>query len=114
MKKFLVSALLVAVVLAVALPFATAGVVWGKAHVAADEVQVSHKGRTAIQRATHDEGLPCLIVDYEDTERVIGVAGPEDFREEVESKAVDGRSARIDGPLDRSLPLDTALAALIR
>ncbi len=46
-KRYLVSSILVAVVLAVALPFATAGVVWGKAHVAADEVQVSHKGRTA-------------------------------------------------------------------
>ncbi len=48
------------------------------------------KGREAIQHATRDEGLPCLIVDFEDTERVIGAAGPEDFREEVESKAVDG------------------------
>ena len=51
---------------------------------------MTEKGRDAIQRATHDEGLPCLIVDFTDTERVIGVAGPEDFREEVESKAVDG------------------------
>ena len=48
MKRYLVSSILVAVVLAVALPFATAGVVWGKAHVPAGEVQVSHKGRTAI------------------------------------------------------------------
>lgn len=47
MKKYLVSSILVAVVLAVALPFATAGVVWGKAHVPAGQVQVSHKGRTA-------------------------------------------------------------------
>ena len=51
---------------------------------------MTRKGRSAIQRATHDEGLPCLIVDYEDTERVIGVAGPKDLIAEVESKAVNG------------------------
>lgn len=48
------------------------------------------KGREAIQHATRDEGLPCLIVDFEDTERVIGAAGPKDFIEEVESKEVNG------------------------
>lgn len=48
------------------------------------------KGREAIQHATRDEGLPCLIVDFEDTERVIGAAGPKDFIAEVESKAVNG------------------------
>ena len=48
MKRYLVSSFLVAVILAVVLPFATAGVVWGKAHVPAGEVQVSHKGRTAL------------------------------------------------------------------
>ena len=51
---------------------------------------MTEKGREAIEHATRDEGLPCLIVDFEDTERVIGVVGPKDFREEVESKAVDG------------------------
>lgn len=48
------------------------------------------KGREAIQHATRDEGLPCLIVDFEDTERGIGAAGPKDFIAEVESKAVNG------------------------
>ena len=48
------------------------------------------KGKRAIERATRDEGLPCLVADYEDVERVIGVAGPEDFRKEVESKSIDG------------------------
>lgn len=51
---------------------------------------MTEKGRAAIQRATRDDGMACLIVDFTDTERVIGVAGPEDLREEVESKAVDG------------------------
>lgn len=54
------------------------------------DAAMSRKGRAAIQRATHDEGLPCLIVDYEDTEKIIGVAGPKDLREEVERKTVDG------------------------
>ncbi len=49
------------------------------------------KGREAVEHATRDEGLPCLIVDFEDTERVIGVAGPQDLREEVESKGPDIR-----------------------
>ena len=48
MKRYLVSSILVAVVLAVALPFATAGVVWGQEHVPAGKVQVSHKGRIAL------------------------------------------------------------------
>ena len=48
MKRYLVSSILVALILAVALPFATAGVVWGKAHVPAGQVQLSHKGRMAI------------------------------------------------------------------
>lgn len=51
---------------------------------------MSARGRRAIEGATRDEGLPCLVVDYEDSERVIGVAGPEDFRREVEGKSVDG------------------------
>lgn len=51
---------------------------------------MSRKGKAAIQRATHAEGLPCLIVDYEDTEQVIGAAGPKDFIAEVESKEVNG------------------------
>lgn len=51
---------------------------------------MSRKGRAAIQHATRDEGLPCLIVDYEDNERVVGVAGPRYLIKEVESKAVDG------------------------
>lgn len=51
---------------------------------------MSRKGRAAIERATHDEGLPCLIVDFDDAERIIGVAGPKDLIAEVESKAVDG------------------------
>ena len=53
-------------------------------------VAMSPKGKRAIERATRDEELPCLVTDYEDIERVIGVAGPEDFRREVESKSVDG------------------------
>ena len=52
---------------------------------------MTEKGREAIEHATRDEGLPCLVVDFEDTERVIGVAGPDDFREEVESKGPDIR-----------------------
>ena len=51
---------------------------------------MTEKGREAIEHATRDEGLPCLIVDFEDTERVIGVAGPKDLIAEVGSKAVDG------------------------
>ena len=48
MKRYLVSSILVVLMLAVALPFATAGVVWGKAHVPAGKVQISHKGRMAL------------------------------------------------------------------
>lgn len=51
---------------------------------------MSRKGRAAIQRATRDDGLPCVVVDYEDTDRVVGAAGPPDFIAEVESKAVNG------------------------
>ena len=48
MKKYLLTAVTLALVVAVALPSVTSGVVWGKGHVAAGKVQVSHKGRTAI------------------------------------------------------------------
>ena len=48
MKRYLVPSILIAVMLAVALPMATIGIVSGKAHVPAGKVQVSHKGRMAI------------------------------------------------------------------
>ena len=60
------------------------------AHQLKPGAAMRHKGSNAIERATRDEGLPCLVADYEDIERVVGVAGPQDFREEVESKAIDG------------------------
>jgi len=66
---------------------------WGQVLVAKSlrsGAAMTNKGKRAIQNATHDEGLPCLIVDHEDTERVIGVAGPRDLIKEVESKAVNG------------------------
>ena len=46
MKRYLVSSLFIAVILAVALPIVTIGIVSGKAHVPAGKVQVSHKGST--------------------------------------------------------------------
>ena len=48
MKRYLVSSIFIAVMLAVALPIVTIGIVSGKAHVPAGKVQVSHKGRMAI------------------------------------------------------------------
>lgn len=60
------------------------------AHQLKSGAAMTPEGQSAIERTTRDEGLPCLIADYEDVERVIGVAGPEDFRKEVESKSVDG------------------------
>lgn len=42
-----------------------------------------------IKNITRDEKLPCLVLDFDDIERVIGVAGPADLRKEVESKTVD-------------------------
>ena len=48
MKRYLVTSILIGVMLAVALPMVTIGIVSGKAHVPAGQVQVSHKGRTAI------------------------------------------------------------------
>ena len=50
---------------------------------------MSLKGKRAIERATRDEGLPCLVID--DDERVIGAAGPDDFMKEVMSKGPDIR-----------------------
>lgn len=50
---------------------------------------MSPKGKHAIERATRDEGLPCLVID--DDERVIGAAGPPDFMKEVMSKGPDIR-----------------------
>lgn len=47
-------------------------------------------GAAAIERATANEGLPLLVADFEDTDRVVGAAGPDSFVAEVESKAVDG------------------------
>ena len=60
------------------------------AHQLRSGAAMSPRGIRAIERARRDEGLPCLVADYDDVERVIGVAGPEDFREVVESSAVDG------------------------
>ena len=51
---------------------------------------MTERGREAIRRATRDEGLPCLVVDYEDADRVVGVAGPPEFREEVARREIDG------------------------
>ena len=48
MKRYLVPSILIAVILAVTLPIVTIGIVSGKAHVPAGKVQVSHKGRMAI------------------------------------------------------------------
>lgn len=48
MKRYPVSFMFIGVIVAVALSVATIGIVYGKAHVPAEEVQVSHKGRTAI------------------------------------------------------------------
>ena len=48
---------------------------------------MERRGKGAIRRATRDEGLPCLVVDYEDTERIIGVAGPGHLIKEVTNKA---------------------------
>ena len=48
MKRYLVPSILIGVMLAVALPMVTIGIVSGKAHVPAGQVQLSHKGRTAI------------------------------------------------------------------
>ena len=42
---------------------------------------MSFKGKRAIERATRDEGMPCLVID--DDERVIGAAGPPEFITEV-------------------------------
>lgn len=50
---------------------------------------MSLKGKRAIERATRDEGLPCLVID--DDERVIGAAGPPEFMTEVVSKGPDIR-----------------------
>ena len=52
MKRYLVLSIFIAVMLAVALPIVTIGMVSGKAHVPAGQVQVSHKGRMAVNVAT--------------------------------------------------------------
>ena len=49
---------------------------------------MSPKGKRAIERATRDEGLSCLVID--DDEQIIGAAGPEDFMQEVMSKVGQG------------------------
>jgi len=50
---------------------------------------MSPKGKRAIERATRDEGMPCLVID--DDERVIGAAGPPEFMKEVERKIWSGQ-----------------------
>ncbi|MFQ6029230.1 MAG: hypothetical protein ACE5Q6_17265 [Dehalococcoidia bacterium] len=49
MKKYLISSLVLALMVAVVLPTLLSGVVWGKAHVPANQVQVSHKGKIVKQ-----------------------------------------------------------------
>ena len=47
MKRYLVSSILVAVMVAIALPFVTIEIVSGKGHVPLGQVQVCHKGKDA-------------------------------------------------------------------
>lgn len=50
---------------------------------------MSRDGKLAIQRATKDSGLPCLVID--DNENIIGAAGPDDFMKEVMLKGKEGK-----------------------
>ena len=47
MKKYLVSSTIVAIIVVMALSMLTVGLVSGKAHVPAGQVQISHKGMAA-------------------------------------------------------------------
>ncbi len=45
---------------------------------------MSGKGQGAIQRATRDEKMPCLVIN--DDDQIIAAAGPPDFMQEVARK----------------------------
>ena len=51
---------------------------------------MTKEGENAISRAAQDNNLLCLIVDYENTDRVIGAAGDksavEQFKKETDGK----------------------------
>ena len=59
MKKYLISSIVLAVMVTVALTSVTSGIVSGKAHVPVNQVQVCHKGRTAIN--TDAPALPAHL-----------------------------------------------------
>lgn len=52
---------------------------------------MSPAGRGAIERATRDEGSPCLVTAEDDDEKIIAAAGPPDFMEEVKQKILTGQ-----------------------
>ncbi len=58
----------------------------------------TRKGQAAIKNAARETGA-CLVVDYDDSDRVIGVAGPKELQQEVKRKRDNG-VIRVGGSKD--------------
>lgn len=54
------------------------------------------KFRAAVMRISKDENLPCLVVDYDDPDKIIGSHGPPELEERIKQNTVNG-FARVGG-----------------